>query len=128
MTKYASALDPIRVSHIDIRHLLEVLNPIWHLLPDEADGVREGISTIMQWAIGQGFRTNDISRESFIKRVYGEHRPDELHEHIRRPGANPEPPWWFRDDIPGRLRILGGGDPASAGVSRAPCLEHGCVG
>ena len=134
---YASALAPIRVSRIEIRHLLEVLNPIWHLLPDEADGVREGISTIMQWAIGQGFRANDISRESFIKRVYGEHRPDELHGHIRRPSATPEPPWWFRDDIPGdfgfwwRRSGFGRRDPRSlprAWVDwLATCVKHGCL-
>ena len=134
---YASALASIRVSRIEIRHLLEVLNPIWHLLPAEADGVREGISTIMQWAIGQGFRANDISRESFIKRVYGEHRPDELHEHIRRPSATPEPPWWFRDDIPGDFgfwwRRSGFGRRFPRSLPRSwvdwltTCVEHGCL-
>ena len=134
---FAGALAPIRVSRIEIRHLLEVLNPIWHLLPAEADGVREGISTIMQWATGQGFRTNDISRESFIKRVYGEHRPDKLHEHIRHPGANPEPPWWFRDDIPGDFglwwRRPGFGRRVPRSLPRtwvdwlAACVEHGCL-
>ena len=134
---YASALAPIRVSRIEIRHLLEVLNSIWHLLPAEADGVREGISTIMRWAIGQGFRANDISRESFIKRVYGEHRPDELHEHIRRPSATPEPPWWFRDDIPGDFglwwRRSGSGRRVPRSLPRAwvdwldDCVKHGCL-
>ena len=134
---YASALAPIRVSRIEIRHLLEVLNPIWHLLPAEADGVREGISTIMQWAIGQGFRANDIARESFIKRVFGEHRPDELHKHIRRPSATPEPPWWFRDDIPGDFgfwwRRSGSGRGGPRSLPRAwvcwlnNCVKQGCL-
>ncbi len=47
------------VSDIDTADVLNVLMPIWHEKPETARRVRQRISTIMKWAVAQGFKQDN---------------------------------------------------------------------
>ena len=47
------------VSDIDTADVLNVLTPIWHEKPETARRVRQRISTVMKWAVAQGFRQDN---------------------------------------------------------------------
>ena len=47
------------VSNIDTADVLSVLMPIWHEKPETARRVRQRISTVMKWAVAQGFRQDN---------------------------------------------------------------------
>ena len=47
------------VSNIDTADVLNVLTPIWHEKPETARRVRQRISTVMKWAVAQGFRQDN---------------------------------------------------------------------
>ena len=47
------------VSDIDTADVLSVLMPIWHEKPKTARRVRQRISTVMKWAVAQGFRQDN---------------------------------------------------------------------
>ena len=49
------------VSKIEIHHVLEVLKPIWHTRPETARRVRQRIRMILDWAITQGYRTDNAA-------------------------------------------------------------------
>ena len=48
-----------RVSDIDTAEILKVLTPIWHTKAETARRVRQRISTVMKWAMAQGFRQDN---------------------------------------------------------------------
>ena len=48
-----------RVSDIDTAAILKVLSPIWHTKAVTARRVRQRISTVMKWAVAQGFRQDN---------------------------------------------------------------------
>ena len=138
LERYASALAEIQVSRIKITHLVEVLNPIWHLSPNDADEVRQGISIIMRWAIGQGSRTDDPASENLIERIYGEHRSGVVHERIRCERKLIAEAWWSRAEIPGDFGFWWRQSGYRKGRERplpptwvdwmAKCVKHGCLG
>jgi integrase len=47
------------VADIDTSHILQVLNPIWHVKPETAKRVRGRIEAILGWATVAGFRRGD---------------------------------------------------------------------
>ncbi len=47
------------VSNIYTADVLSVLMPIWHEKPETARRVRQRISTVMKWAVAQGFRQDN---------------------------------------------------------------------
>ena len=47
------------VSHIEIHHVLEVLQPIWHTRRETARRVRQRIRAILDWAVTQRYRTDN---------------------------------------------------------------------
>ena len=138
LERYASTLAETQVSRIDITHLVEVLNPIWHLLPTVADEVRRGVSIIMRWAIEQGYRTDDPASENLIKRVYGEPRSSVVHERIRCERKCIAQAWWFRSEIPGDFGFWWRQSGYCRGRERPlprtwvnwldKCVRHGCFG
>ena len=52
-------LGKLRVSEINTADVLNVLAPIWHEKPETARRVRQRISTVMKWAVAQGFRQDN---------------------------------------------------------------------
>ena len=48
-----------RVDQIQVQHVLEALVPIWHVKYEVARKVRQRISTVMKWAVAQGYRQDD---------------------------------------------------------------------
>ena len=52
------------VSDIDTAEVLSVLMPIWHEKPETAQRVRQRISTVMKWAVAQGFRQDNPAGEA----------------------------------------------------------------
>ena len=60
LRRYAfRSLGQLLVSHIEIHHVLEVLEPIWHTRRETARRVRQRIRAILDWAITQGYRTDN---------------------------------------------------------------------
>ncbi|MBT8460496.1 MAG: integrase arm-type DNA-binding domain-containing protein [Boseongicola sp.] len=53
----------LRVSDVSSADLLRVLTPIWMAKPETARRVRQRISTVMKWAIAQGWRSHDPARD-----------------------------------------------------------------
>ena len=47
------------VSDIDTADVLNVLMPIWYEKPETARRVRQRVSTVMKWAVAQGFRQDN---------------------------------------------------------------------
>ena len=54
-----SALGAHRVSDIRSRELLEVLVPLFERIPDTGGRVRQRVRAVMNWAIAQGYRTDN---------------------------------------------------------------------
>ena len=52
------------VSDIDTAEVLSVLMPIWHTKAVTARRVRQRISTVMKWAVAQGFRQDNPAGEA----------------------------------------------------------------
>ena len=48
-----------RVDEILVGHVLEAVTPIWHQKPEMARKVRQRVSTVMKWAVAQGYRQDD---------------------------------------------------------------------
>lgn len=48
-----------RVDQIKVQHVLEALLPIWHEKPETGRKVRQRISTVLKWAVAQGYRQDD---------------------------------------------------------------------
>ena len=48
-----------RVHEITVAHVLAALTPIWHAKPEVSRKVRQRISTVMKWAVAQGYRQDD---------------------------------------------------------------------
>ena len=60
LARYAfPCLGKLPVSQIEIRHVLDVLTPIWYTRPETARRVRQRIRAILAWAITQGYRTDN---------------------------------------------------------------------
>ena len=53
-----------RVDWITASDVMAVLNPIWHDKPETAGKVRQRISTVMSWAIAQGYRADNPAGEA----------------------------------------------------------------
>ena len=65
LSKYAyPRLGAKRVDRITAADVMAVLNPIWHTKSETAKKVRQRISTVMNWAIAQGHRTNNPAGEA----------------------------------------------------------------
>ena len=71
LARYAGALGPIQVSRISTADVMRVLGPIWHSVPVAADTARQRISTVLQWAIGQGYRTDDPAAKRAVAAALG---------------------------------------------------------
>ena len=78
LERYAGALGPIQVSRITTADLMRALGPIWHSVPAGADTARQRISAVLQWAIGQGYRTGDPAAKRPVAAALGAqaHRPE----------------------------------------------------
>ena len=78
LARYAGALGPIRVSRITTADVMRVLGPVWHSVPVAADTARQRISAVLQWAIGQGYRTDDPAAKRAVAAALGAqaHRPE----------------------------------------------------
>ncbi len=48
-----------RVDEITVAHVLAALTPIWHEKREVSRKVRQRISTVMKWAVAQGYRQDD---------------------------------------------------------------------
>ena len=60
LRRYAfPCLGQLLVSHIEIHHVLEALQPIWHTRRETARHVRQRIRAILDWAVTQGYRTDN---------------------------------------------------------------------
>ena len=53
-----------RVDRITASDVMAVLNPIWHTKSETAKKVRQRISTVMNWAIAQGYRADNPAGEA----------------------------------------------------------------
>ena len=72
------------VSDIDTAEVLAVLMEIWHEKPETARRVRQRISTIMKWAVAQGFRQDNPAGDS-ISAVLPKHKANGKHHHRALP-------------------------------------------
>ncbi len=52
------------VSEVTTADVLAVLEPIWHEKPETARRVRQRISTVMKWAVAQGFRHDNSAGDA----------------------------------------------------------------
>ena len=71
LERYACALGPIQVSRIATADVMQVLAPHWHSVPAAADTTRRRISTVLQWAIGQGYRSDDPAAKRAVAAALG---------------------------------------------------------
>ena len=71
LERYAGALGPIQVSRITTADVMRALSPIWHSVPAGADTARQRISAVLQWAIGQGYRTDDPAAKRAVAAALG---------------------------------------------------------
>ena len=71
LVRYAGALGPIQVSRITTADVMRVLAPHWHSFPAAADTARRRISTVLQWAIGQGYRSDDPAAKRAVAAALG---------------------------------------------------------
>ena len=71
LERYAGALGPIQVSRITTADVMRALGPIWHSVPAGADTARQRISAVLQWAIGQGYRTDDPAAKRAVAAALG---------------------------------------------------------
>ena len=71
LERYAGALGPIEVSRIATADVMQVLAPHWHSVPAAADTARRRISTVLQWAIGQGYRSDDPAAKRAVAAALG---------------------------------------------------------
>ena len=77
LSRYAyPRLGAKRVDRITAADVMAVLNPIWHTRSETAKKVRQRISTVMNWAVAQGHRTDnpagDAISAALPKRQKGE--------------------------------------------------------
>ena len=71
LERYAGALGPIQVSRITTADVMRALSPIWHSVPAGADTARQRISAVLQWTIGQGYRTDDPAAKRAVAAALG---------------------------------------------------------
>ena len=71
LARYAGALGPIQVSRITTADVMQVLGPSWHSVPAAADTARQRISAVLQWAIGQGYRSDDPAAKRAVAAALG---------------------------------------------------------
>ena len=71
LERYAGALGPIQVSRIATGDVMQVLAPHWHAFPAAADTARRRISAVLQWAIGQGYRSDDPAAKRAVAAALG---------------------------------------------------------
>ena len=71
LARYASTLGPIQVSRITTADVMQVLGPVWHSVPAAADTARQRISAVLQWAIGQGYRSDDPAAKRAVAAALG---------------------------------------------------------
>ena len=71
LARYAGALGPIQVSRITTADVMRVLAPHWHAFPAAADTARRRISAVLQWAIGQGYRSDDPAAKRAVAAALG---------------------------------------------------------
>ena len=71
LERYAGALGPIQVSRITTADVMRALGPIWHSVPAGADTARHRISAVLQWAIGQGYRSDDPAAKRPVAAALG---------------------------------------------------------
>ena len=64
----------VRVSQVDIHHVLAALTPIWNTHPQTARRVRQRIRTILDWAIAKQYRTTNSAGPA-IHGVLPKNRP-----------------------------------------------------
>ena len=79
LERYAGALGPIQVSRITTADVMRALGPIWHSVPTAADTARQRISAVLQWAIGQGYRTGDPAAKRAVAAALGAQAHDTEH-------------------------------------------------
>ena len=71
LERYAGVLGPIQVSRITTADVMRALAPHWHSFPAAADTARRRISAVLQWAIGQGYRTDDPAAKRAVAAALG---------------------------------------------------------
>ena len=71
LERYAGALGPIQVSRITTADVMGALAPHWHSAPTAADTARRRISAVLQWAIGQGYRSDDPAAKPAVAAALG---------------------------------------------------------
>ena len=71
LERYAGALGPIQVSRITTADVMQALAPHWHSVPAAADTARRRISAVLQWAIGQGYRSDDPAAKRAVAAALG---------------------------------------------------------
>ena len=71
LERYAGALGPIQVSRVAMADVMQVLAPHWHSVPAAADTARRRINTVLQWAIGQGYRSDDPAAKRAVAAALG---------------------------------------------------------
>jgi integrase len=67
-----------RVDQITSADVLEVLEPIWHRIPETARRVRLRMKVVLDWAKGKGFRSGDNPIEG-VSKVLGKHNTKQKH-------------------------------------------------
>ena len=68
LTTYASPkLGPKLVTDITSADILSVLTPIWIEKPETASRVRQRMETVLDWAVAQGYRTDNPAIRSITK-------------------------------------------------------------
>ena len=71
LERYVGALGPIQVSRVATADVMQVLTPHWHSVPATADTARRRISAVLQWAIGQGYRSDDPAAKRAVAAALG---------------------------------------------------------
>ncbi len=69
MDQYARHLrvSPKSVTDITSADILVVLSPIWTEKPETASRVRQRVETVLDWAVAQGYRTDNPATRSITK-------------------------------------------------------------
>ena len=68
LTTYAfSKIGPKLVTDITSADILSVLTPIWTAKPETASRVRQRMETVLDWAVAQGYRTDNPAIRSITK-------------------------------------------------------------
>ena len=61
------SIGSILVTDINSADILAVLSPIWTEKPETASRVRQRMETVLDWAVAQGYRTDNPATRSITK-------------------------------------------------------------